>query len=319
MINIVLYLISAGLMAWLSIKASVYVDLLDKKTNLSGAFIGGVMLSAVTSLPELFTSLTSTVYLDKPGLCIGNILGSDLFNLTVLAFLMIIFYKDFLKAKVAKSHMIISLFVIAIYLIMMLNFKGVLVGGIEIGKYSISIVTLLIAILYISGIKHMANDENETDDEDDSTLTVKQIVTRFILVSIGIITVSIFATYFTDKIAIEFNLGAGIAGAIFLGVATSLPELVSTASLFKMKNYNIAIGNIIGSNIFNFFILSVADVCYFGEKSVYDYSDPKNINLLIFGLIASVLMLLGFKFKNKITQVICPLAVIACYVAFLLV
>ena len=122
-----------------------------------------------------------------------------------------------------------------------------------------------------------------------------------------------------DGIATTFNLGAGIAGAIFLGVATSLPELVSTASLFKMKNYNIAIGNIIGSNIFNFFILSVADVCYFGNKTVYDYSDPKNINLLIFGLVSSAVMLLSFKFKNKFTQAICPLIVIASYVAFLVI
>lgn len=316
----VFYIICAGLMVWLSNKASVYVDLLDKKTNLSGAFIGGVMLSAVTSLPELFTSLTSTVYLDKAGLCIGNILGSDLFNLTVLAVLMLVFFKGFSKAKVAKSHVIVAVTVLLIYIIMILNWQGIVVGGIKLGSHTISILTVFIIILYAIGVKHMAGDESETaDDENITKLTVKQIVTRFILVSLGIIIVSITVTNLTDKIAVKLGLGAGLAGALFLGVATSLPELVSTTSLFKMKNYNVGIGNIIGSNIFNFLILSIADICYFGDKTVYDYSDPKNINLLVFGAVASLSALVLFKFKNRTTQAICSLIIIAGYVAFLVI
>ena len=316
----VLYAICAGLMVWLATKASVYVDLLDKKTNLSGAFIGGVMLSAVTSLPELFTSLTSTIYLDKPGLCIGNILGSDLFNLAVLAVLTLVFFKGYSVAKVAKSHIIVAVSVIIVYILMILNWLGVLTGGLKFGAYTISIMTILIILLYSFSVKHMAGDKSETADEEvDSKLTVKQIVTRFILVSIGIVVVSILTTNFTDKIAADLGLGAGIAGALFLGVATSLPELVSTTALFKIKNYNVGIGNIIGSNIFNFMILSVADICYFGNKSVFDYSDPKNINLLVFGLVAHTAMILGFKFKNKATQAVSALIVIASYVAFLVV
>ena len=314
------YIICAGLMVWLSNKASVYVDLLDKKTNLSGAFIGGVMLSAVTSLPELFTSLTSTVYLDKPGLCIGNILGSDLFNLTVLAALMLIFFKGYSSAKVAKSHIIISIAVGGIYLLTLLNWLGILSGELKFGSYTISILTLFIIILYILGVRYMAQDESAGDEDDtDTKLTVKQIVTRFILVSIGIIAVSILVTNLTDKIAVKLGLGAGLAGALFLGVATSLPELVSTFSLFRLKNYNVGIGNIIGSNIFNFLILSIADICYFGNKTVFDYSDPKNVNLIIFGAVSTVAMLISFKFKNKITQCISALTVIACYIAFLVI
>ena len=120
----ILYIICAIIIVLLSNKASVYVDLLDKKTSLSGAFIGGVMLSAVTSLPELFTSLTSTVWLDKPGLCLGNILGSNLFNLLILAVLILIFFKGFSTAKVAKSHIIVSVSIILIYLFMMLNLQN---------------------------------------------------------------------------------------------------------------------------------------------------------------------------------------------------
>ena len=101
----------AAVVVLLSVKASEYVDLLDKKTKLSGAFIGGVMLSAVTSLPELFTSLSATVFLDKPGLCIGNILGSDLFNVAALSVIILLFSRRFSKAKVARSHVFVNLYV----------------------------------------------------------------------------------------------------------------------------------------------------------------------------------------------------------------
>ena len=94
----VIYALVAAAVTMLSIKAADYVELIDKKTSLSGAFIGGILLSAVTSLPELFTSLSSTLLLDEPGLCIGNILGSNLFNLTALAVMIVIFSRTFARA-----------------------------------------------------------------------------------------------------------------------------------------------------------------------------------------------------------------------------
>ncbi len=323
------YLICAVIIVWLSNKASVYVDLLDKKTSLSGAFIGGVMLSAVTSLPELFTSLSSTVWLDKPGLCLGNILGSNLFNLLTIAVLILIFYKGFSTAKIAKSHIKSSIFIILIYAFMMFNLQG----KIPLEIATVNVISIIIIALYIFGVKSMAADDFQVDSDDEITeLSVKQIAIRFVLASIGIIAISIIITKVTDIIADEnhLNLGAGIAGALFLGIATSLPELSSTFSLFRLKNYNIAIGNIIGSNLFNFTILSVADVFYLksGKSGavngrIYDFisnfADPKNVNLLIFGAISMLSMLLLLKFKNKFLQIICPLIIIGCYVAFLVV
>ena len=102
-----IYLLLAVTVTLLSVKASDYVDLLDKKTSLSGAFIGGILLSAVTSLPELFTSISSTMFLDAPSLCIGNILGSDLFNVAALSVITLIFFRRFLGASISKNHTII--------------------------------------------------------------------------------------------------------------------------------------------------------------------------------------------------------------------
>lgn len=309
----VIYLILAASVIFLSNKASEYVDLLDKKTSLSGAFIGGVMLSAVTSLPELFTSISATLMLNKPGLCIGNILGSDLFNIAVLAVLVLVFFRSFLGAVVAKSHIVVTLAVCLMYLTLFLNKVNVL----SFDVFTVNIASILIVLLYIWGVKHMAGEDgSDTQDDSGSDLTVKQILVRFVLVSVGIIALSIAITYVTDIISVKLNLGTGLAGALFLGIATSLPEVSSTIALFRIRNYNIAIGNIIGSNLFNFIILAVTDVLYVGS-GIYDYSDPKSVNLLVFGAIATPLMLVMMKWKNKATQLVCPIGAALCYVLFL--
>ena len=79
-IVLLLYFISGAALFFFSMKCADYVDLLDKKTNLSGAFIGGVILAAITSLPELITSISAVTVVNKPELIIGNVLGSNVFN-----------------------------------------------------------------------------------------------------------------------------------------------------------------------------------------------------------------------------------------------
>lgn len=72
----IIYLAIAAAVVLISVKLSEYVDLLDRTTDISGAFIGGVMLAAVTSLPELFTSIAATLFVNQPDLVIGNVLGA---------------------------------------------------------------------------------------------------------------------------------------------------------------------------------------------------------------------------------------------------
>lgn len=316
------YLVVATIVVILSIKASNYIDLLDKNTKLSGAFLGGIMLSAVTSLPELFTSISATVLLDRPGLCMGNILGSDLFNLVAISAVILIYFKGFSKGRVSKSYRNVAFLVFLIYIFIGLNFLNILNARI----LNLSITSVLILLVYILGAKYLAVANDVATDEDaldyhasmSTSLSIKQIGFRFFLASVGIIAFSIIITYLTDQIAVKLNLGQGIAGAIFLGIATSLPELSSTITLFKMRNYNIAVGNIIGSNLFNFIILAIADVLSLGS-GVYAMPDDKIIALLTFGAIATPLFWIMLRFKNRTTQGVCTVSIIGCYLAFLLV
>ena len=314
----VFYLLVAAIVTTLSVKAAQYVDMIDKSTNLSGAFIGGVMLAAVTSLPELFTSISSVVWLDSPGLCIGNILGSDFFDVLIIGVLSMFVIRDLKNAVISNAQFKLTVIVIIIYAFMILNFFGIL--NIQIAH--INITSIIILLLYIASVRFTMEDNGEESESDEEiSLSLGQIVFRFVISSIGLIFFSIVITYITDIIADEehLNLGAGLAGALFLGIATSLPELASSVSLFKMKNYNIAAGNIIGSCVFNFLILFIADALYFGGKAIYDFSDPKTVNLLFFGVLATILFGVYLKFRKTWVRVAVSLGIIACYAAFLII
>lgn len=308
------YIVVATLVVLCSIKASKYIDMLDKTTKLSGAFLGGVLLSAVTSLPELFTSISATLLIGKPSLCLSNILGSDIFNSAVLALSVLVALRHFSKAKISKGNIIVTLFVLVIYIALLLNMFNIL--NFEVA--TVNIVTVIIVLLYAFGVRYLANDESAPSDNDDEDirLSTRQVVVRFTLTSVAIVVLSILMTYITDDLATEFNIGAGLAGAIFLGVATSLPEVSSTIALVRMRNFNVAVGNIVGSNLFNFIVICIADVLCVGQ-SVYDYSDLKIVGLLEYGLFAT-LALLPMLYSRKIwVKALAAVAAIACYFAFL--
>ncbi|MBR3886862.1 MAG: hypothetical protein IKJ21_04600 [Alistipes sp.] len=319
-----IYIVTVVAVVWFSILASRYIDMIDRSTRLSGAFLGGVLLSAITSLPELFTSISATVLIDNPSLCIGNILGSNLFNFGMLAVVILFFLSSFSRASLAVSHRYVMLFLMMMYLATALNWKvmgddNIIFGG-ENPWFYVSVTSVIVLVLYTLSVRFLAGDNgssNEEADGEEVTLSLRAIVVRFVLASVGIIVASIILTYVTDDIATELNLGSGLAGALFLGVATSLPEVTSTISLFRMRNFDIAFGNIAGSNVFNFFVLAIADILYSGG-SVYHFDDEKVIYLTVFGMASSALIYLIIRVRSAWMKALLAIGTVACYLAFLM-
>ena len=306
------YLILAALVVFLSVRLSYYVDCLDKKTNLSGAFIGGVMLAAVTSLPELFTSLTAVLALDQPDLVQGNVLGSNIFNLCVIGGIMLFTSKRYQQAKIAKSHTSTLWYGLLMYACVFLAIF--MPHELGLGFLKINVFSIAIVVIYMINVKFMHTDESSDNEEDEPiNLSVKQIMVRFIAYSIALVIVSILLTQVTDKIATALNLGATVAGAIFLGVATSLPELSASINLVRIGNFNASFGNIVGSNLFNFIILCFADVLYV-KGGIY-VNEPQVLNLLGFGAF-SMFMTLGVIYgkKHRGLILICSALILISYV-----
>lgn len=275
----IFFLILAFLTAFISIKLSYYGDLLSKQTKLASAFIGGLIIASITSLPEFVTSI-SAVIIDNPALSFGDILGSNMFNIFVLSIYNLYFFKKNIFNNKNK-YIFECLILILEYIFIWLNLKF--------------ITTLILILLYlIYSIKTIKN----VKEEDNISNKEKYVLLKFIINVFLLIILSILLTISADNITrIYPNIASSSVGAILLGITTSLPEVVTTFSLIKLNNYNMAISNIIGSNIFNFLVLSISD--FFDKKSIYILIDIYSKMYLFGGLFITILLLISLKLKNK--------------------
>lgn len=291
------YIVTVAVIVFLSIKLGKYVDVIDAKSNISGAFIGGVMLAAVTSLPELFTSLSAVWIVHENEMIIGNILGSDLINLAFFGFILLVFTRKFKKAEFSPFYYVAFAVMLGMYALVSV--------GLYLSDYMqitwFSAVSPAILCLYVLFINKMPKTSDAAEGAGDDGITLKQAVIRFCICAVVLIGASICMTYLTDIVSDKLNLGKTFAGALFLGVATSLPELISSMTLCHRGNFNAAAGNIIGSNIFNFTILFVADVFSFmpNSSSIYLLNADSQW-LLIIGAIAVATSLSMMLIKNRV-------------------
>ncbi len=343
------YVISLALVVYVSNKLGEYVDAMDKKTKLSGAFLGGVLLAAVTSLPELVTSITAAI-MGEPEMTLGNILGSNVFDIAIIGFLMILFCKRVSGKTISRGNVVICAATLVVSVLILLC--AIFGWKIVIPGININILTPIILVLYfvallftrekpsetarIEGVEQVAEQgkkEAASSEQPAATesaaankamaLPLKSIVLRFVLLAVVLVGVSIAMTFMVDIIAEMYGLQRGLAGALFLGIATSLPEIVSTFSLVRLGNFDAGYGNIIGSCLFNFGVIAIADIFYFaGTVFLTDLSSL----ILAACLTASAVLLLVFTFirnsklkvKNSLTiQILLGALILASYITFL--
>lgn len=317
------YFALAGVVVYAAMQVGHIVDEIDNRTHLSGAFVGGLLLAAVTSLPEFITSITSTVVYNEPGLAFGNIFGSNFFNIAILAIMDIIFVRKlaYYKIKEIRSANNIS---IVIYLIVLLPFMmSILVdsGILNIAADSrfffviqnseilgFSLMSIAILILYFISARTLAEGDSDEEDEGDSDskfskYSVTMVGVLFLFWAAVLVAAAYFITGTTNQIAIATELNTSFVGALFLGVATSLPELVSVYTLMKLNNFDAAAGGVIGSNVFNFSIIALVD--FIETDNIIDLivNDPavsqNALSLLILGLINSIILMLALLRKKR--------------------
>ena len=114
---------------------------------------------------------------------------------------------------------------------------------------------------------------------------------------------SILLTFQADKLThIYPHISSSTIGAILLGITTSLPEVVTTFGLINYNNYGMAIANILGSNIFNFLVLSISDL--FNDNSIYNMVDINSKMYLYGGIFITAILVISLIKKNKLLSIL---------------
>lgn len=259
------FFIAAAITVFAATKLSTYADVISTKTAVGGMLIGSMLLAGATSLPEITTSYTSII-LGNPDLAVGNVLGSNVFNLLILALLDLYFRKDQFFKRIWIQHRYTAGMGIALTFIILFSLQAnvmYIVLGIGVDTFII-LALYIIGMIVLSRLKQTAKPEN---DESERTiplpsLTARSALLRFSFAALIIMASGTLLTIVGDRIAIVTGLGASFVGSFFIAASTSLPEAVACFVACKIRNFNLAIGSILGSNLFNILILCGTDIFY---------------------------------------------------------
>jgi cation:H+ antiporter len=286
-----LYFISALLIVFSGAKLVKVGDEIAEYFDLNRLWLGAVLIAAVTSLPELVTSITSTK-LNLPDMAISNVLGSNIFN--IFALIMFIIYFPFKKKMNKDSIKTLSLSVLFTVFVALFITFGWKSSFLSIGYDSILILVLY--LLFIKMIFKKGVDVVVIEKIDKKKINVSRLIGLYILCAFFIFIGGYFSVIALNKIAIVTGLGERFLGVLFLAVATSLPEVVTAFSAAKLGYSGMLVGIIIGSNLYNICVLSVCDL--FIDGNFFAKVDTKNIYTCLFLVFMSLLLFLVFYLKK---------------------
>lgn len=260
-----------------------------KKFHIPEIIIGLTVVSIGTSMPELFVSLTSALegYSD---MAIGNVIGSNVCNLLlILGFSSVI--KTIKFQENTKKYEIPMCFLISIIFMILCNI-GDGISRIDASILLVLFVTFISYTIYM-GLKGQKNEEIK---EETKEVVKTSILKNIFYVAGGIVALKFGGDFVVDNavsIANRFNLSEKLISLTILAVGTSLPELVTSVTAAIKGSSDIAIGNIIGSNIFNMLLIIGASALI--KPIIYNVSYNLDMVILLFG---TVLLMLFPKFSK---------------------
>ncbi|TGB01908.1 sodium:calcium antiporter [Halobacillus salinus] len=268
-------------------RLSIYGDAVKEKTSASSAFMGAIIGIAI-SLPELTSSVTA-ILIDSPDLAVGNLIGSNLFNIMGLAIFDIVYRRYQIMTHATEESKLYGWLVIFMTLVVVAGLTLTLPTAV----FHISYTSIAIVILYFVGSKYI-NDRTEYKGRKvkrDSTkygeYSYRQVITRFAGAAVSIMIIGSVLTITAERISVITGIGASFIGSFLVAISTSLPDAVSVGTALKLRNFNLGISSLLGSNAFNLMILAITDVFYF-RGNLLQNSGTANI---ITGIVSVVFIL----------------------------
>ncbi len=287
------FLLSSLVIVLAATQLAKYGDVIAIRTRLGGMFIGILLLAGATSLPEVLTSVNS-LSLGEPNLAAGNLLGSNMFNMFLLAVLDLAHRKQRLLRKAALKHALTgSLTMMMIGLVVFFQLANIDVKIGWIGLDSLIIIAVYgVAIRLVQSNPVVSAAPAVEQELPEGLPSLRRGVIGFLLAAGVLVLITPMMVSSSAQIAEITGLGATFVGTALVALVTSLPELVTTLAAAKLGADDMAIGNLFGSNMFNMFALGLTDVFY-TQGRFFAAIDPSFLLVGMLGLIMTGMALVG--------------------------
>jgi cation:H+ antiporter len=275
-------------------------DIIAEKTGAGRVWMGVIAIALITSLPELFAGISAVTIVRQPDLTVGNLLGANAFNLFNLA-LLDFFHKDasiFIGAS--PSHRITAWYSLLV-LAAVAAALGMSLAGYPLTLGWIGWYTPVIFILYAFSVRQVFTYEKNLDKEIEPELYghvtgYRNVVLWFIFNSLLIVGAGFWLAIIGDEIAAVTGWGETFVGTLFLAFATTLPEITVSFTAVRIGAVDLAIANMVGSNLFNLAILGITDLFYTRGPVLKDVAPGA---LVTAGIVAAMTLLLIVGVKRR--------------------
>ncbi len=291
---------------------------LAKKLNISDLVIGLTVVAFGTSMPELMVNIIAGVK-GTTDIAIGNILGSNTFNILVILGISSIIYPLIVRTETIWKEIPLSLLA-ALLVLVLSNDRFFNNAGENVITRSEGVVLLAFFIIFLVYIYESTKKGRSKEFAEEFKGKHYSLLYAFVLIAIGFVGLFFGGKWVVESavvIAHTFGISESIIGLTIVAAGTSLPELATSAVAAKKKNADIAVGNIVGSNIFNIlFILGISALIRplpFAPNSNFDTAMVIVATVLLFKF-----MFIGKKSTIERWQGILFLLIYVGYIAFIL-
>ncbi len=297
------YLVCLAIILFAGTRLARYGDAIAEKTGVGGLWIGLILLAAITSVPELVIGISSVALVGLPDLAMGTLMGSCLFNLTLIALLDILYRKGSILSNVRRIHIASA----AVGVVLIAVAGGTILWGeaLAVVKLAwIGVPSIVIIIIYLVAVRQLFRFERRHPAPPESSLPkyghipMRTVYFRFTLAALAVIGAGIWVSFVGDDIATATGWGASFVGSLFLAISTSMPELVVTIAALRLGATDMAVADILGSNMFNIAIIFVADLFY-TEGSILSSVSNSHLITVAMAIAASLLVIAGLLFRRQ--------------------
>jgi cation:H+ antiporter len=268
------FALCAGLIGIAGYQLSRHGNVIALHTGLSGSWIGFALLATVTSLPELTTGITSVTVANAPNLAVGNALGSCVMNLVFLVVIDFFFRQELVWRRASQGHVLAAAFgviMLGFTLVSLLMSQAKSSQGMAVtanaAQLGFGLTTPILLALYLVAMRTVFAYERDHSALQTVALDVplpalRTAIARFAVAACVVTGAGIWLPFVATDLANAMDWNKSFVGSLFVALATTMPELAVTISALRMGALDMAIGNLLGSNLFNVMIISVDDFFY---------------------------------------------------------
>lgn len=276
-------------------------DVIAFKTGLGRTFVGILLLASATSLPELATGISSVTAVGAPDLAAGDAFGSNLVNLLIIGLMDIRWRNRPILNSVSINLTLVavlSIFIISIAVVAItVHHAGNIFASWLISPFSVFLLIAFVFSLYLIFRNERASSSELEDNYSNESLFKSSAI--YVFSATVIVGSAIWLAFTGEQIAKEMGWEASFVGTQFLALSTSLPELAASFAALRILAPELAISNVLGSNLFNMGFVLWADDLAQPNEIFWNVVSQTHIATASIAIAMTVVVIIGLVSRDR--------------------